>query len=211
MRARLVSIDLDGTLMADTALHAALADGPHADEFGALVAAWREGAITQEGAARRAWPWLQELSLQELSRRLRRAPWLTDIAQGVERLQAAGWDVVVLTDQPAPLAEQAARWGFDAILASATVVKEGRMIRAEPRGKLDLLRQYCAAAGRDMRDVCHVGNATDDVAVFAAVGASVAYAAPADVAAAATWSVPRSSSFLPIVDAVLSLPQRGGK
>ena len=153
----------------------------------------------------------QELDLQALHRRLRQAAWLPDIHAAVHRLQEAGLDVRMLTDQPSTVTDFLARWGLTRAVSSPVTVREGRQLAIDFReDKLANLLGALADGGPPLDRVCHVGNGSNDVPVWQAVGGSLAVFATPDVARYAQRDLGEAESALAISDAVLAL-HRGGK
>ncbi len=201
----LITLDLDGTLLPDdTAFAAVLRENGQADAVTASDARYFAGEITLEECFWEQWEWVQGLTLADCHRGLRKAKWLADIGDGVRRLHAGGHDVVLLTDQPSTLTDYLGRWGLAAICSPVTV-KEGRAVGLDARfDKLDNLRRYCAPRGIDLQDVVHVGNGSNDVPVWGAVGRGIAVFAEADVAEHADTDLGRPTTLLTVVEAILS-------
>jgi phosphoserine phosphatase len=203
----LVTLDLDGTLLPeDTVFAAVLRENGHATEVAASDARYFAGELTLEACFWEQWELVERLSLAEMHRALRRATWLPGIAAGVQALQAEGARVCLLTDQPSVLTDFLGRWGLTDAICSPVTVRDGRPVEIDARfDKWDNLRRRLAEWDLDPARVCHVGNGDNDVPVWQHVGASVAAFAPAPVAAQARLDVGRPASMLAIADAVLRL------
>ncbi|MEA3202635.1 MAG: phosphoserine phosphatase [Thermoplasmata archaeon] len=206
MPLRLVTLDLDGTLLPhDTAFAAVLRESGKAREVEASDARYLAGAITLEQCFWEQWPLVQALTPADLHRALRKAAWLPGIADGVRRLKDAGVRACLLTDQPSTLTDFLGRWGLTDAICSPVTVKDGRQVAIDARfDKLANLRGRLREWGIAERDVGHVGNGANDVPVFQAVGRSVACFAPPDVAHRAKKAVPEPRSLPEAVEAILA-------
>jgi phosphoserine phosphatase len=203
---RLVTLDLDGTLLPhDTVFAAVLRENGKAREVAESDARYFAGATTLEECFWEQWPLVQSLTPADLHRALRKAAWLPGIADGVRRLKEAGVRTCLLTDQPSTLTDFLGRWGLTDAICSPVTVKDGRQVAIDARfDKLANLRGRLAQWGIAERDVGHVGNGSNDVPVFEAVGASVACFAPPEVARHAKRVVAEPRSLLEAVEAILA-------
>ena len=207
----LVTLDLDGTLVPhDTVFAAILRDHGHADEAARTDQAYLEGRMGLEECFWTQWRLVQPLSLADLHRSLRKATWMPGIGEGVRRLKEAGLRACLLTDQPSTCTDFLGRWGLTDAICSPVTVKDGRQVAIDARfDKLANLRRRLAEWGVPEPRVCHVGNGSNDIPVFRAVGGSVAVFDNPDVVAAAESRVPEPQGFGELVDEVLRL--HGGK
>jgi phosphoserine phosphatase len=203
---RLVTLDLDGTLLPhDTVFAAVLRESGKAREVEASDARYEAGAITLEECFWEQWPLIQALSPADLHRALRKAAWLPGIADGVRRLKEAGVRTCLLTDQPSTLTDFLGRWGLTDAICSPVKVKDGRQVGIDARfDKLANLRGRLVDWRIDARDVGHVGNGANDVPVFEAVGRSVACFAPPEVARHAHAVIPEPRDLLQAVESILA-------
>jgi phosphoserine phosphatase len=206
MALRLVTLDLDGTLLPhDTVFAAVLRESGKAREVEASDARYLAGETTLEQCFNEQWPLVQALSPADLHRALRKANWLPGIADGVRRLKEAGLRTCLLTDQPSTLTDFLGRWGLTDAIGSPVTVKGGRQVAIDARfDKLANLRARLAQWRIDLRDVCHVGNGANDVPVFEAVGASVACFATPEVARHARKAIPEPRDLGQVIDAILA-------
>lgn len=217
-RFKLVTLDLDGTLL------------PHDMAFAAILRASGHAALAEEASRKFAsgewtlpqtydvqWRVVQTLSLADMHRALRAAPWLPGIAEGVRQLRDAGAQVCVLTDVASTVTDFLGRWGLTDALCSPVTVKDGRQVALDRRlDKLANLQDRLASspgsglvgAGVPASAVCHVGNGANDIPVFQAAGGSVGVFAPPEVAGHARTVVPSPASMQDVVDAVLALDAR---
>jgi phosphoserine phosphatase len=202
----LVTLDLDGTLIPnDTVFAAVLRDQGRGADVAASDARYESGAITLEQCFWEQWAWVQPLTLADIHRGLRKATWLPGIAEGVARLKAEGVRVALLTDQPSTFTDFLGRWGLTDAICSPVTVKEGKQVAIDARfDKLANLRRRLQEWGIPESRVCHVGNGVNDIPVFRAVGGSVAVFGNPQVKAAAKRHVAAPKDLGQLVDAVLA-------
>lgn len=205
----LVTLDLDGTLIPrDTVFAAVLRDQGRAADVAASDQRYFDGQSTLEECFWEQWAWIQPLALADLHRGLRKATWLAGIGDGVRRLHAAGLRVALLTDQPSTFTDFLGRWGLTDAICSPVTVKDGKQVAIEARfDKLANLRRRVGEWNIPLTRVCHVGNGTNDIPVFRAVGGSVAVDDNPQVRAAAQRHVAQPASLGDLVDVVLALHQ----
>lgn len=203
----LVTLDLDGSLIPhDTVFAAILRDNGFAAEVKASDERYFAGTTSLEECFWEQWALVKKLELADLHRGLRKATWLTGIAEGVARLKAAGLRVCLLTDQPSTCTDFLGRWGLTDAICSPVTVKEGKQMSIDGRfDKLANLRGRLKEWGIPESRVCHVGNGSNDIPVFRAVGGSVAVWGDPNVEAAAQRKVPVPKSLADVVDVVLEL------
>jgi phosphoserine phosphatase len=173
----IVSFDVDGTIFRRPALRQA------AHALG-LQAAWdriddRFDAkdITLRERLESHYRLLRGIRLTDLLREVAKVQVIEHVPEVVDRLQASGLQVVLLTDLPDFLcADLIDRFGFDASIASKVGIRDGivrGVIEPLPDKKLGL-ETYCSRISRSMSDCAHVGDGLNDVPVFEAVGYSIA-------------------------------------
>jgi phosphoserine phosphatase len=203
----LVTLDLDGTLIPnDTVFAAILRDQGFAREVEASDAAYFAGRTTLEECFWEQWALVQRLTLADLHRSLRKAAWLPGIDAGVRRLQDSGLRVCLLTDQPSTCTDFLGRWGLTDAICSPVTVKDGKQVAIDARfDKLANLRLRLAEWKVPEARVCHVGNGSNDIPVFRAIGGSVAvFENPYVRKVAQRWAA-EPSSLDDLVDEVLAL------
>ena len=202
----LVTLDLDGTLIPnDTVFAAVLRDQGRGADVAASDARYESGAITLEECFWEQWRWVQPLTLADIHRGLRKATWLAGIGDGVRRLHEAGIRTCLLTDQPSTFTDFLGRWGLTDAICSPVTVKEGKQAAIDARfDKLANLRRRLAEWGIAESRVCHVGNGVNDIPVFQAVGGSVAVFGNPKVKAAAKRHVAQPRDLDELLDAALS-------
>lgn len=200
----LVTLDLDGTLLPDdTAFAAVLRPNGKADAVAASDARYFAGDLILEDCFWEQWAWVRELELADMHRALRKAAWLPDIHAGVQAIQRTGAKVCLLTDQPSVLTDFLGRWGLTDAICSPVQVKEGRCVDIDARfDKWANLQQHLTAWDIEPARVCHVGNGSNDVPVWAHVGKGIATFAPPDVAKHADVDLGRPKSLLDVVAAL---------
>ena len=202
----LVTLDLDGTLIPnDTVFAAVLRDQGRGKDVADSDARYESGAITLEECFWEQWRWVQPLTLADIHRGLRKAAWLPGIGDGVRRLHEAGIRTCLLTDQPSTFTDFLGRWGLTDAVCSPVTVKEGKQVAIDARfDKLGNLRRRLAEWGIPESRVCHVGNGVNDIPVFQAVGGSVAVFGNPKVKAAAKRHVAQPRNLNDLLDAALS-------
>ena len=127
-RVRVVSLDLDGTLI-HPAIFNAVADAmgfgaPLQESYQAYVA----GTMSLEDAFHHDYKHFVGRNVIEMHQVLRASlAWTPGIQEAVERLKAAGLRVVVTTDQPRFLAETTRWWGVQDVVCSEAEVKNDRV------------------------------------------------------------------------------------
>jgi phosphoserine phosphatase len=210
---RLVTLDLDGTLLPrDTAFGAILrgnGQGAIADE---VDAAYRAGRMDGAACYAALWELVRGLTLADCHRALRRAAWLPGIAEGVQRLRSAGLQVALLTDQPSTVADFLARWGLEQAIASPAQVRDGKVLRLDARlDKLANLRAWLEPHGIALAEVAHVGNGPNDVPVWQAGALGVACFAPPEVARHAHLALPEPSGLPEVAEALLAYAERSSR
>lgn len=200
MSFELVTLDLDGTLLPDdTAFAAVLRANGKAKEVAASDARYLAGELSLQDCFWEQWAWVKELQLVEMHRALRKAAWLPDIRDGVQAIQHTGAKVCLLTDQPSVLTDYLGRWGLTDAICSPVTVKEGRCVDIDARfDKWANLQDRLAAWDIDPGRVCHVGNGSNDVPVWAQVGHGIAVFAEPGVAEHAELDLGRPRSLLDV-------------
>lgn len=204
---RLVSLDLDGTLI-HPAIFNAVAD---AMGFGEpLQKSYQEyvaGRMSLEDAFHHDYKHFVGRNVIEMHQVLRASlDWTPGIQAAVERLKEAGLRVIVLTDQPRFLAETTRWWGVEDIVCSEAEVKNDRVTGVvHPEfAKWPNLERYLRAKRIDPSEVVHVGNGTNDIPVFERVGYSVAVnALHTSVTEAADVDIPKLEDLADVADAIL--------
>lgn len=207
MPLKLVSLDLDGTLI-HPAIFNAVAD---AMGFGEpLQWSYREyvaGRMSLEDAFHHDYKHFVGREVSQMRAVLATtSAWTPGIREAVARLHDAGMGVVVTTDQPRFLAEATRDLGVDDLVCSEAEVRHDRVTGAvRPEfAKWPNLERYLRARGIAPADVVHVGNGTNDIPVFERVGRSVAVnALHPSVNAAATASIERVGDLGEVADVIL--------
>lgn len=208
----LVTLDLDGTLLPhDTAFATVLRANGRQAEVEASDERYFAGDSTLDEVFWQQWAWVQELTLADCHRALRKAEWLPGIADGVKAFKASDARVCLLTDQPSTLTDFLGRWGLTDAICSPVEVKDGCPVSIDARfDKMANLEERLKAWRIEPRDVCHVGNGANDVPVWHSVGGSVAAFAQPDVAHEAKVDAGEPASLMELVAAVQALADRQG-
>lgn len=204
---RLVSLDLDGTLI-HPAIFNAVAD---AMGFGEpLQVSYQEyvaGRMSLEDAFHHDYKHFVGREVAKMHAVLRESSaWTPGIASAVQRLHDARLHVVVTTDQPRFLAETTKEFGVDELVCTEAEVRDGRVTGlVDPAfEKWANLERYLRAKGIAAADVIHVGNGTNDIPVFQRVGASIGVnALHPSVESAATTSITKLRDLNEVADIIL--------
>lgn len=209
---RLVSLDLDGTLI-HPAIFNVVAD---AMGFGEpLQWSYEEyvaGRMSLEDAFFHDYKHFvgREVAAMHAALRQSRA-WTPGIPEAVARMKEAGLKVVVTTDQPRFLAETTKWWGVDDVVCTEAEVRHGR-VTGEVRPTFEKwpnLERHLKAWRIDPRHVAHVGNGTNDIPVFEKVGHSVGVRALSPrVYDAAKTSIPDMGDLGEVADVLVPLAGR---
>lgn len=205
---RLVSLDLDGTLI-HPAIFNVVAD---AMGFGAPLQrsyeAYVKGEMSLEEAFHHDYGFFVGREVAAMHAVLRESrDWTPGIPEAVARMKDAGLKVVVTTDQPRFLAETTKWFGVDDVVCTEAEVRHGRAT-ADVRPSFDKwanLERHLKAWRIHPKEVAHVGNGTNDIPVFEKVGFSVGVRALSpSVYAAAKASVPDMRELGEVADLVLA-------
>ncbi len=204
---RVVTVDLDGTLLPGTTAFEVVLAANGFDEFvRESDARFFAGEISLEECFWEQWAKVQRLRLQEMHHALRDGPWMANVREGAALLRGEGLALYLLTDQPSTLADFAGRWGFGEPICSPVEVKDGVQISIEAQfDKWANLSRQLTRLGVEARDVCHVGNGANDVPVWEHVGASVAVNADDEVASRADTDLGPCDDFLAVAKAIVAL------
>ncbi len=174
---KVVSLDVDGTLIRSTVFQAA-ADGlGFGEEVGFFDDLYFRGVISLETTFRAEYRLFLDREVDRVQAALRGGPWLPDIEEAVGALRDRGLRVWAVTDQPDWAVEVIEPWGVGSGVVSRTrrwgdrIGPVQRHAFEKERFLLERLRREGIAPG----EVCHVGNGSNDVPVFEQVGFSVAF------------------------------------
>lgn len=203
---RLITIDVDGTILPRTTIFEvvlrALGKGDFVEESDRKFFA---GQQSLEQTFWEQWEVIQDYELIQLSNALRKAPWWADLAEGVRRLKDAGYRVHCLTDQPSSLVEYLGRFGLTQPICSQVRIEEGRQVEIDASfDKWANLEARLQETDIDPLAVTHIGNGSNDVPVWGAVGTGIAVFADPEVAQHADVDLGAPESFLRVVDWILS-------
>ena len=184
-RIRLVTLDVDGTLLPKDNCFAAIMRGEGREtEAQQILASWQSGELQFSGAWNQLWALMQPLDCQTLHRHLRKvAKWLPDISLGVREMRNAGLHAHVLSDLPSTITDFLGRWGLIDSVASPVVVREGAQISVTPKlDRLEGLEHLLQRYQIDESQVAHVGNGILDVPIWDRVGLTVGVDCPPAIA-----------------------------
>ncbi len=172
-----------------------------ADRFGwgravrELEGEFAAGRITNRVFAEREVPLYAGRSLAEVTRALDDLPLLAGIERTTAELKARGVHIL-LTTLASTLAARviARRFGFDgwsgcAMQESDDVLTGAIHQHFTPHDKPTFVERYCTQHGIAMADVLAVGDSRSDIALFHAVGYSIAINATAEARQAARCAI----------------------
>lgn len=207
MPQRLVSLDLDGTLI-HPAIFNVVADAlGFGEPLQASYDAYLKGEMTLEEAFHHDYKHFVGREVAPMLDALDKSPaWTPGITEAVTRLQAADIDVILTTDQPRFLAESTRRFGIHTHICSEADLRHGRVTAdIHPRfEKWPNLQRHLQAKKIDPKNVTHVGNGTNDIPVFQKVGTAISVnALSPQVNDTADHVIPRLEDLEQVADLVL--------
>lgn len=189
---RVVSFDLDGTLLPETTVSVLTATHlGYESELRALEEQYRRHEISNTEVADASGEWYAGVTLDEVARQLEEAPWIDGIDPTVTALRQRGCDVLLGTVTWRFAAEVLGeRYGFDAVSGTEMGVADGVLTGEVTRhfdehDKLAFVRGHCEAVGASLSECVAVGDSRSDVPLFEEAGHSIALNATPDARAAA--------------------------
>lgn len=197
---QLVSFDLDGTIVRGRildytkipeALHRKIADHDRL---------MFRGELGYEESLQLEFALFAGMRLSEITPDPQKLPLIRDLDATIQALNRSGVRSVILTDNPSFAAEPIRKHGFRDIIASEVETSNGILTGRLKllTNKLEGLREYCRQHDIMLASCAHVGDWTNDLVVFKAVGVSVALnASDESVSRAATYTV-NSDSLLDV-------------
>ena len=178
MSLKLVSFDLDGTLIHPAIFNAVADPLGFGDKLEETTRLYFEGKMSADETFVRDYAHFVGRRVDDMHAVLRESDaWTPGIKDAIATLHARGIRVAVTTDQPDFLARITQEmFNVDDLVCTPAEVNNGRV-----SGKYDLqhdkwanLERLLKARRIHPRDVAHIGNGTNDVPVFRRVGRSVA-------------------------------------
>jgi HAD superfamily phosphoserine phosphatase-like hydrolase len=197
---RLVSFDLDGTIVRGRILDYAKISGAMHRKIQQIDNLMDEGKISYDESLRAEYALFSGMRVDGIAPDPNKLPLINDLKETVERLTNLGVRVVILTDNPSFAAEPLKTHGFQDVIATEFEVANGILTGAARvlANKLVGLREYCDRRGIELSSCAHVGDWTNDIVVFNSVGLSVALnPSEESVSKAATHTV-NSDSLLDV-------------
>lgn len=197
---KLVSFDLDGTVLRGRILdYAKIPEALHRkivehDEL------FFQGKLGYVETLQIQFALFAGMKIDEITPDPEKLPLIEDLDATIQQLDRAGVRTVILTDNPSFAAEPLRKHGFHDIIASEVETLNGTLTGRMKllTNKLAGLREYCRQHKIGLSSCAHVGDWTNDVVVFKAVGLSVAFnASEESVLKAATYIV-NSNSLLDV-------------
>jgi phosphoserine phosphatase len=199
-RLHLVSFDLDGTILRGRILdYAKMPEALHrkiADHDRLMF----RGELGYEESLQLEFALFAGMKLSEIMPDPEKLPLIKDLDATIQALSRSGVRSVILTDNPSFAAEPLRKHGFRDIIASEVETSNGILTDRLKllTNKLEGLREYCRQHDIELASCAHVGDWTNDLVVFKAVGVSVALnSSDESVSRAATYTV-NSDSLLDV-------------
>jgi len=200
VKLELVSFDLDGTIVRGHTLdYANIPEKLHRKitEYDELFFG---GKLEYEEMLQVELSLFRGMKVDGIAPEVEKLPLVRDLHATIQRLRNAGTRALILTDNPSFAAEPLRKFGFQDIIASEVETLNGAFTGRMKllTNKLVGLREYCKRHGIGLTSCAHVGDWTNDIVVFRAVGLSVAFnSSEASVSKAATYTV-HSDSLLEV-------------
>jgi phosphoserine phosphatase len=211
LRLKLVSFDLDGTILRSRMLDYVKISKALRQKIVLQDDLFSQSRLGYEKCLEIQYGLLAGLEVDQIAPNPEQLPVIGDLDATIEKLKRAHVAAVILTDNPLFTVEPLRSHGFQDIIASELETSEG-VLTGRMRlltNKLEGLRRYCTGLGIGLESCAHVGDWINDVVVFRGVGLSVAFNPSEDeVSEAATYTV-RSDSLLDVYNVLEpSLPDR---
>ena len=199
-RLKLVSIDLDGTILRGRILDYARIPQALHQKIMEIDELMYSGVLGYEQSLRVEYTLFTGMRVDGIAPDPDGLPLINDLDVTIQRLNRAGVMTVILTDNPSFAAEPLRQFGFRDIIASEVEASNGTLTDRMKllRNKLDGLREYCRQHSIELACCAHVGDSTNDVVVFKAVGISVAFNASEQSVSEAATHVVNSDSLLDV-------------
>lgn len=175
---RLVSFDLDGTLIHPAIFNAVAEPLGFGDKLEETTRLYFEGRMTAEETFHADHKHFVGRRVDEMRAVLQESPaWTPHIKDAIDALHEKGLKVVVTTDQPDYLARITEDlFGVDDVICTPVEVKHGRVtsVYHGEFHKWPNLQRYLKAKRIPPTEVAHVGNGTNDVPIFQNVALGIA-------------------------------------
>lgn len=177
MALKLVTLDLDGTLIRTTVFEAAARELGFGDAVVHYDGLYERALLSLEATFFVEYDLFLGIEVARIHEALARGPWVEGIAETISALRARGLEVWVVTDQPSWAVAFLDRFGIRESVCSAAIVRDGVVGACpEPRfEKWPALQQRLAERGIPPEDVCHVGNGVNDLPIWKHVGRGIAF------------------------------------
>lgn len=206
---RLVSLDLDGTLIHPAIFNAVADPLGFGDKLEETTRLYFAGKMSADETFVADYRHFVGRRVDEMHAVLRASDrWTPGIRDGIARLHDAGMRVAVTTDQPEFLVRITRElFGVDDLVCTPAEVAEGRVAEGYDlqHDKWANLERLLRASGIRAGEAAHVGNGSNDVPVFRRVGYSIAVNPMSDaVREAATDTIAPLKSFAQVVERLLA-------
>jgi len=208
---KLVSFDLDGTILRGQILNYAKIPEALHRKISEHDALFSDGKLGYEETLTAQFALFAGMKIEQIAPDPQKLPLIRDLDETLQRLNHVGVRCLILTDNPSFAAEPLKKVGFHDIIGSEVETSNGTLTGRMKllTNKLEGLQEYCSQHGIDLMSCAHVGDWTNDIVVFKAVGLSVAFnTSDENVSRAATYAV-NSESLLDVYRVLEpSLPRR---
>lgn len=206
---KLVSFDLDGTLVPNMSTGGFLAEKlGHAAAMHEAEALYASGQVANDYVSTLDGQFYKGLTKSDVFALLEDIPQINGIAKTVDHLKQQGIHVVLCTLAWQVVAEFfAQRFGFEAFSGPVLELDgdgrfTGKVIEHfDEFGKPVFIAQHCQRLGVVMEEVAHIGDSRSDIELFQQVGLAIAINATDDAIAAASVSL-RTDDLFDVIEKI---------
>lgn len=199
----LVTLDLDGTLLQSTVFQIVGRELGHEERIRFVDDLYERELISLRAAFYAEYPLFLGVPVDRIHEALEQGDWLADIEATVDELRQAGAEVWVVTDQPDWAVSYLERFGIEEGVYTETTRWSGQEVGAAVDIAFDkwpALSERLATEGIAPERVTHVGNGTNDVPVFEAVGRGVAFNPSSPAVSRAAYATIEADSLVPLLE-----------
>lgn len=180
MKYKLVSLDLDGTLVKVPSIAVVLSfvDAGKLVKFNALEYALNKGVLSYEEAMESELRLLEGIQVKDVKRAMDKAPYIKGIRETVLELQLEGIRTILVSDNPDVICRLVAeRFGIGDYICSKTIVKDGVIVDYKEFvfDKLSKVKEYIERFNIDLSECAHVGDWDNDIGLLKNVGLGIAF------------------------------------
>ena len=176
---KLISFDLDGTLIRIPALAVILSfiNASKLVEFNKLEEKLHKGEIPYEENLKKELELLIGTKVSDVQLALDNAPYIEGISETVAELKLFGLKTIVISDNPDFICEYITKkFGLDDFLCTRTVIKDGLVTEIKELliDKFSTLEKYIKGFNIGTHQCIHIGDWDNDIPLFENVGYSIA-------------------------------------